>query len=113
MPDGYKDVTFDRKAPRERLARSLDEIFAAAIDPAYNLDSMEPKLFGIGSETYVVGSFEFYLGYAITRKKLLCLDMGHFHPTENVADKVTSVLLYVDGSCSTSAAASAGTATTW
>ncbi len=57
---------------------------------------MEPKLFGIGSETYVVGSFEFYLGYAITRKKLLCLDMGHFHPTESVADKVSSVMLYVE-----------------
>jgi L-rhamnose isomerase len=96
VPDGYKDVTFDRKAPRERLARSLDEIFAAPIDPAHNLDSVEPKLFGIGSETCVVGSFEFYLGYAITRKKLLCLDMGHFHPTENVADKVTSVMLYVE-----------------
>ena len=96
VPDGYKDVTFDRKTPRERLARSLDEVFAAPIDPAYNLDSVEPKLFGIGSETFVVGSFEFYLGYAITRKKLLCLDMGHFHPTENVADKVTSVMLYVE-----------------
>ena len=96
VPDGYKDITFDRKAPRERLARSLDEVFAAPIDPAYNLDAVEPKLFGIGSETFVVGSFEFYLGYAITRKKLLCLDMGHFHPTENVADKVTSVMMYVE-----------------
>jgi L-rhamnose isomerase len=96
IPDGYKDVTFDRKAPRARLARSLDEVFAEPIDTAYNLDAVEPKLFGIGSETYVVGSFEFYLGYAITRKKLLCLDMGHFHPTESVADKVSSVMLYVD-----------------
>ncbi len=96
IPDGYKDVTIDRKTPRERLARSLDEIFAEPIDAAYNLDAVEGKLFGLGSETYVVGSFEFYLGYAITRKKLLCLDMGHFHPTESVADKVSSVMLYVD-----------------
>jgi L-rhamnose isomerase len=96
IPDGYKDVTIDRKSPRERLAAALDEVFAAPIDPALNLDSVEPKLFGIGSETYVVGSFEFYLGYAITRKKLMCLDMGHFHPTETIADKISAIMLYVD-----------------
>ena len=82
IPDGYKDTPVDRKAPRERLAQSLDEIFAEPLDPRYNLDAVESKLFGIGSESYVVGSHEFYLGYAITRKKLLCLDAGHFHPTE-------------------------------
>jgi L-rhamnose isomerase len=96
IPDGYKDVTIDRTTPRQRLATALDEIFAVPIDAAYNLDSVESKLFGIGSETYVVGSFEFYLGYAITRKKLLCLDMGHFHPTETIADKISSIMLYVD-----------------
>jgi len=96
IPDGYKDVTIDRKAPREILKRSLDEIFAEPIDPALNRDAVESKLFGIGSETYVVGSHEFYLGYAIQNRKLLCLDSGHFHPTETIADKISSVLLYLD-----------------
>jgi L-rhamnose isomerase len=96
IPDGYKDVTIDRKGPRERLKQSLDEIFADPIDPAYNLDAVECKLFGIGSETYVVGSHEFYLGYAVENRKLLCLDSGHFHPTETIADKISSVLLYLD-----------------
>lgn len=96
IPDGYKDVTIDRKTPRERLAHALDEVFAAPLDPAHNLDAVEPKLFGIGSETFVVGSMDFYYGYAITRKKLLTLDMGHFHPTESVADKISSIMLYVD-----------------
>jgi L-rhamnose isomerase len=96
IPDGYKDVTIDRKGPRERLKQSLDEIFADASDPAYNLDAVECKLFGIGSETYVVGSHEFYLGYAVENRKLLCLDSGHFHPTETIADKISSVLLYLD-----------------
>lgn len=96
IPDGMKDVTVDRKGPRERLKRSLDEIFAESIDPAYNLDAIEAKLFGIGSETYVPGSHEFYLGYAVQNKKLICLDAGHFHPTETIADKISSVLLYLD-----------------
>jgi len=96
IPDGYKDVTVDRKAPRERLRRSLDEIFAEKIDPASNLDSVESKLFGIGSETYVVGSHEFYLAYALENRKLLCLDAGHYHPTETIADKISSVLLFLD-----------------
>ena len=97
VPDGYKDVPADRKAPRQRLEQSLDEIFAEEIDPSYNLDAIESKLFGIGSESYVVGSHEFYLGYAITRKKLYCLDAGHFHPTESLADKISSVLQFVPG----------------
>jgi L-rhamnose isomerase len=96
IPDGTKDVTIDRKAPRERLRQSLDEMFAVPIDPACNLDAVEAKLFGIGSETYVVGSHEFYLGYAVKTGKLLCLDAGHFHPTETIADKISSVLLYLD-----------------
>ena len=96
IPDGMKDVTIDRKGPRELLKRSLDEMFAASIDPAHNLDAIEGKLFGIGSETYVVGSHEFYLGYAVANRKLLCLDAGHFHPTETIADKLSAVLLFLD-----------------
>ncbi len=97
IPDGSKDQPADRKAPRERLAASLDAIFAEPIDPRLNCDAVESKLFGIGSESYVVGSHEFYLGYAISRQKLLCLDTGHFHPTESVADKVSAVLPFVPG----------------
>jgi L-rhamnose isomerase len=96
IPDGYKDVTIDRKGPRELLMKSLDEIFADPIDPAFHLDAVECKLFGIGSETYVAGSHEFYLGYAVRKGKLLCLDAGHFHPTETIADKISSVLLFLD-----------------
>ncbi|HOA51710.1 MAG TPA: L-rhamnose isomerase, partial [Thermogutta sp.] len=88
IPDGMKDLPADRKRPRERLVRSLDEILSVPMDPAYHRDAVEGKLFGIGSEAYVAGSHEFYLGYAITRKTLLCLDSGHFHPTESVADKI-------------------------
>ncbi len=96
IPDGYKDVTIDRRGPRELLRQSLDEIFAEPIDPAHNLDAVESKLFGIGSETYVVGSHEFYLAYALENKKLLCLDAGHFHPTETIADKISAVLTFLD-----------------
>jgi len=96
VPDGYKDTPVDRLGPRQRLLESLDSIFAAPIDPSLNLDAVESKLFGIGSESYVVGSHEFYLGYAITRKKLLCLDAGHFHPTETISDKISSVLTWTD-----------------
>jgi L-rhamnose isomerase len=96
IPDGYKDTPFDRGAPRERLLDSLDQILAEEIDPKFNLDSVEPKLFGIGSESYVTGSMEFYLGYAVTREILLTLDSGHFHPTETIADKISSVLMYLD-----------------
>ena len=96
IPDGYKDTPADRRAPRQRLVESLDAVFAEPLDPRHNLDSVEPKLFGIGSESYVVGSHEFYLGYAISRHKLLCLDAGHYHPTESIADKLSSVLQYLD-----------------
>ncbi|MCA9988529.1 MAG: L-rhamnose isomerase [Anaerolineales bacterium] len=96
IPDGYKDMTVDRAAPRQRLLEALDKVFAKPIDPAHNLDAVECKLFGLGSESYVVGSHEFYMGYAISRDKLLCLDAGHFHPTETISDKISSVMLYVD-----------------
>jgi L-rhamnose isomerase len=96
IPDGYKDIPVDRRVPRERLRKSLDEIFAEKIDRRYLLDSVESKLFGIGSESYVVGSHEFYMGYAIENKILLCLDTGHFHPTEVVSDKISSVLTFLD-----------------
>jgi len=93
IPDGYKDTPADRVGPRERLEQSLDEIFTTKLK--HTIDAVEPKLFGIGSESYVVGSSEFYLGYAVSRQKALCLDAGHFHPTESVADKISSVLQFV------------------
>ena len=96
IPDGYKDTPVDRKGPRERLRRSLDEIFAEPIEKRYNLDAVEGKLFGIGSESFTVGSHEFYLGYAVRNGKLLCIDSGHYHPTENVADKISAVLANLD-----------------
>ena len=95
IPDGMKDTPADRRAPRERLTGSLDAIFKKPISPKLNLDAVEPKLFGIGSESYVVGSHEFYLGYAVSRKKLLTLDAGHYHPTEGIADKISSVLQFL------------------
>ena len=95
IPDGYKDMTVDRKRPRELLQASLDKVLAPKIDPRVNLDAVECKLFGLGSESYVVGSHEFYLGYAVANQTLLCLDAGHFHPTEVISDKISSTLLYV------------------
>jgi L-rhamnose isomerase len=96
IPDGFKDTPVDRKTPRLLLKESLDAILAEPIDARYNLDAVESKLFGIGSESYVVGSHEFYLGYAIQNGILLCLDSGHFHPTEVISDKLSAVLLYMD-----------------
>jgi len=96
IPDGSKDNPVDRKGPRQRLADSLDAIFAEPIDPRHNRDAVEGKLFGIGSESYVAGSHEFYFGYAVSRRKLLCLDAGHYHPTEVVSDKISAVLMYLD-----------------
>jgi len=95
IPDGYKDIPVDRLAPRQRLADSLDRIFAERIDKAVHLDAVESKLFGIGAESYTVGSHEFYMGYATSRQILLCLDAGHYHPTDVISDKVSSVLMFV------------------
>jgi len=97
IPDGAKEVPIDRKGPRERLASSLDAVFKEKLDDRFHLDAVESKLFGIGSESYVVGSHEFYLGYAAKHQKLYCLDAGHFHPTETIADKISSLLMFVPG----------------
>jgi L-rhamnose isomerase len=95
IPDGMKDTPADRRGPRERLVESLDAVFKKKIDAKFNVDSVEPKLFGIGAESYTPGSHEFYLGYAISRQILLTLDAGHYHPTEGIADKISSVLCYL------------------
>lgn len=95
IPDGMKDTPADRKGPRERLVESLDAIFKKRIDRKLNVDSVEPKLFGIGAESYTPGSHEFYLGYAVSRGTLLTLDAGHYHPTEGIADKVSAVLCFL------------------
>lgn len=97
VPDGYKDVPADRMAPRQRLKSALDEVFAEELNPAHNLDAVESKLFGLGSEAYVVGSHEFYMGYGIQNNKLICLDAGHFHPTEVISNKLSSLALFTDG----------------
>src|SRR3954452_2927114 len=83
--------------PRRLLRESLDKVLAPQVDHQHNLDSVESKLFGLGSESYVAGSHEFYLGYAISKQILLTLDSGHFHPTETITDKISSVLMYVPG----------------
>lgn len=94
IPDGSKDLPADRLGHRRILKESLDEIFAQKYDQKYLVDAVESKLFGIGSEAYVVGSHEFYLGYALINGIAVCLDMGHFHPTEGIADKVSSILTF-------------------
>ena len=96
VPDGYKDYPIDRISPRQRLEASLDEMLIDKLDKSKMLDEVECKLFGIGVEAMTVGSHEFYMGYAIRKGTVLCLDMGHFHPTENIADKVSSVALSVN-----------------
>ena len=96
VPDGSKDVPVDRMAARRRLEASLDAIFAKPMPKAQLIDAVESKLFGIGVEAMTVGSHEFYMGYAIRNAKALCLDMGHFHPTESVADKLSAVALSVE-----------------
>lgn len=95
IPDGFKDTPVDRKTPRENLMNSLDEILALPIDRKHNKDAVEGKLFGIGAESYTTGSHEFYLGYAVSRGILLCLDSGHYHPTETISDKISAVLQFV------------------
>ncbi|MCM3725770.1 L-rhamnose isomerase [Neobacillus cucumis] len=94
IPDGYKDIPSDRLTPRKRLKESLDKIFAVEVDEKYNLDAVESKVFGLGSESYVVGSHEFYLNYAMKNDKLCLLDTGHYHPTETVSNKISSMLLF-------------------
>lgn len=96
IPDGYKDTPSDRMTPRKRLKESLDEIFAVEIDGRLNIDAVESKLFGIGSESFVVGSHEFYLNYALKNDKLCLLDTGHYHPTELVSNKISAMLLFSD-----------------
>jgi len=96
IPDGSKDIPIDRFGHRELLRESLDEIFKINYSKSEMKDALESKLFGIGSEAFVVGSHEFYLGYALIHKKMVCLDLGHFHPTELVADKISSILQFLD-----------------
>jgi len=96
IPDGMKDIPVDRNTLRKQLKKSLDEIFAVKYPKEYLKDSVESKLFGIGSEAMVVGSHDFYLGYAIKNNILITLDNGHFHPTEQVGDKISSILNFVD-----------------
>jgi L-rhamnose isomerase len=95
IPDGMKDTPIDRVGPRERLTESLDAIFKEPISPSHNLDSVEGKLFGIGCESYTVGSHEYYFGYALSRHKLLTLDTGHYHPTETVTDKISGMFMFL------------------
>ncbi|GKX46889.1 L-rhamnose isomerase [Pectobacterium carotovorum] len=95
VPDGMKDLTIDRLAFRQRLLSALDEVIAEPLDQAHHIDAVESKLFGIGAESFTVGSSEFCLGYATSRGTALCLDAGHFHPTEVISDKISSAILYV------------------
>ncbi|TFF78386.1 L-rhamnose isomerase [Aeromonas taiwanensis] len=95
IPDGMKDLPADRLGPRQRLLAALDEVLAEKFDEAHHIDAVESKLFGIGAESYTVGSNEFYMGYASSRDIALCLDAGHFHPTEVISDKISAVSLFV------------------
>jgi L-rhamnose isomerase len=95
IPDGMKDLPTDRLAPRQRLLAALDEVISERFDEAHHIDAVESKLFGIGAESYTVGSNEFYMGYAASRDVALCLDAGHFHPTEVISDKISAASLYV------------------
>ena len=96
IPDGMKDLPADRLAPRQRLLAALDEVISEKFDEAHHIDAVESKLFGIGAESYTVGSNEFYMGYAASRNVALCLDAGHFHPTEVISDKISAASLYVN-----------------
>ncbi|MGM0307316.1 L-rhamnose isomerase [Enterococcus sp. AZ045] len=97
MPDGMKDNPIDRLSPRQRLMESLDEIFSEELNEEYTQDAVESKLFGLGAEAYTVDSHEFYMGYGLTRNKLICLDAGHFHPTEVISNKLSSLALFSKG----------------
>ena len=95
IPDGSKDTRVDTLGPRERLVESLDRIFAEPIDRKYNRDSIEGKVFGLGLESYTAGSHEFYTNYALTTgKAMVCMDTGHYHPTESVAAKLSSYFVF-------------------
>jgi L-rhamnose isomerase len=96
VPDGFKDIPVDRNAARERLRDSLDRMLSERMDPAHHLDAVESKLFGIGAESCTIGSHEFYLGYAVRNGILVCLDAGHFHPTEVISDKISACLQFLD-----------------
>jgi L-rhamnose isomerase len=96
IPDGTKDLVIDKWGYRENLRKSLDEIFTKPYPKTALRDSVESKLFGLGSETFVVGSYDFYLSYALKKQIMICLDMGHFHPTESVADKLSAILQFSD-----------------
>lgn len=96
IPDGFKDIPVDRLGPRQRLKDSLDQCLEEKIDKAYHIDAVESKVFGIGSESYVVGSHEFYMGYSVANNVALCLDAGHFHPTEVISNKLSSVSMFID-----------------
>lgn len=96
IPDGYKDIPADRLGPRQRLKDSLDEILSEKIDHKYLVDTVESKVFGIGVESYTVGSHEFYMNYAAKNDCICLLDNGHYHPTEVVSDKIPSMLLFSD-----------------
>jgi L-rhamnose isomerase len=96
LPDGSKDATVSRTEHRAILKDSLDRVYSQSLDPRHLKDALEGKLFGIGSEAYVVGSHEFYLSYCVAHGMMLCLDLGHFHPTESVADKVSAILAFTN-----------------
>lgn len=96
IPDGMKDLPVNRRVFRDRLQDSLDKVIAKPLNKKHNLDAVESKLFGIGAESYTVGSHEFYLGYAVKNDLVLCLDAGHYHPTEGIADKLSAVMCQLD-----------------
>jgi L-rhamnose isomerase len=96
IPDGFKDIPADRTAPRARLKKSLDEIIATPYDKSKVTIAVESKVFGIGFESCTIGSHEFYMNYAAKNNLLCLLDNGHYHPTESVADKISSMLLFSD-----------------
>ena len=97
IPDGYKDIVYDKTNPRFLLNDSLDKITAKKYDPKFAADSVESKLFGIGSESYVTGSHEFYMGYAMKHKEMMMtLDAGHYHPLEFISSKISALMLFLD-----------------
>ncbi len=96
IPDGYKQTPADRVGPRQRLKEALDEILSVEYDKSELLDSLESKLFGIGLESYTVGSSEFYMNYCAKNNLMCLLDAGHYHPTEVISDKIAALLVFSD-----------------